>query len=254
MKNFFKNIIMAFSMYSTIPMPHIEWDNKKTKYTTCFLPIVGAVCFLLLWSWFEICNYFKINMLISSLIAVAIPKIFSGGLHFDGFLDTCDALFSRRSTEEKLKILKDSACGSFAVLSGVFLILTEFISWIIIYSENKLWLLASFSFILSRIFAAYSVYKFSKARKDGLAVKFSYPAKYTTIILCGFLIISLILLYIIANLKMLLILIPMVLLFIYYYFLSKKNFNGITGDTTGFFIEISQVVSIFMVAFLGGKI
>jgi hypothetical protein len=43
-------------------------------------------------------------------------------------------------------------------------------------------------------------------------------------------------------------------LFIYYYFLSKKNFNGITGDTTGFFIEISQVVSIFMVAFLGGKI
>ena len=40
----------------------------------------------------------------------------TGGIHLDGFMDTKDALNSYGSREEKLRILKDSRVGAFAVI------------------------------------------------------------------------------------------------------------------------------------------
>ena len=41
--NIIKSICVAFSMYSKIPMPRVEWNEKNMKYAMCFFPIVGAV-------------------------------------------------------------------------------------------------------------------------------------------------------------------------------------------------------------------
>ena len=38
-----KSIAAAFSMYSAIPMPYIEWDEKTMRYAFCYFPLVGAV-------------------------------------------------------------------------------------------------------------------------------------------------------------------------------------------------------------------
>ncbi|MBQ1993637.1 MAG: adenosylcobinamide-GDP ribazoletransferase, partial [Lachnospiraceae bacterium] len=35
--------IIAFSMYSKIPMPRREWTSKGMKYAICFFPVVGMV-------------------------------------------------------------------------------------------------------------------------------------------------------------------------------------------------------------------
>jgi adenosylcobinamide-GDP ribazoletransferase len=43
----------------------------------------------------------------------------TGGLHFDGLLDTCDAIFAQRSAAERLDIMRDHHVGAFAVAGGL---------------------------------------------------------------------------------------------------------------------------------------
>ena len=40
---FLYGIIIAFSMYSKIPMPKIEWSKERMEYVMCFFPLVGVV-------------------------------------------------------------------------------------------------------------------------------------------------------------------------------------------------------------------
>ena len=52
------------------------------------------------------------------LILVAL-LLATGGLHFDGLLDTCDGIFSHRTPEQRLEVMRDSRSGAFAVAAGV---------------------------------------------------------------------------------------------------------------------------------------
>ena len=36
-----KSLVIAFSMYSKIPMPHLELDEKDMKYVMGFFPLIG---------------------------------------------------------------------------------------------------------------------------------------------------------------------------------------------------------------------
>ena len=56
-------------------------------------------------------------------VLAAVPLLVTGGIHMDGFLDTCDARASWGDREKKLEILKDSHTGAFAVISGVLYLL-----------------------------------------------------------------------------------------------------------------------------------
>jgi adenosylcobinamide-GDP ribazoletransferase len=47
----------------------------------------------------------------------------SGGLHLEGFMDTCDGLGSRAHRERALEIMKDSRAGAFGVIGALCLIL-----------------------------------------------------------------------------------------------------------------------------------
>lgn len=36
--NLLKGLVIAFSMYSKIPMPRMEWKKESMKYFLCFPP------------------------------------------------------------------------------------------------------------------------------------------------------------------------------------------------------------------------
>lgn len=38
-----KAMIIAFSMYSQIPMPQFQWKDEDMKYMLCSFPWIGAV-------------------------------------------------------------------------------------------------------------------------------------------------------------------------------------------------------------------
>ncbi len=116
MKSLFRSVAMAFSMFSVIPMPLVEWKKENMKYMLCALPLVGAVIGGALYLWMRLCQWLSLGSVLFAIGLTIIPLALSGGIHVDGFCDTVDALSSHAAPERKREILKDSHAGAFAII------------------------------------------------------------------------------------------------------------------------------------------
>lgn len=63
---------------------------------------------------------------VGAAILLGVWLLCSGALHFDGFLDAVDGLLGGRTTEDRLRILRDESVGAFAVAAGGTLLLLKF--------------------------------------------------------------------------------------------------------------------------------
>ena len=127
MKKLLKAFCMSFSMFCAIPTPFAHvWEDSVRSLMLVVFPFVGTiiggiwalVAFLL----------DKINcpqMFMAAVLAL-LPYLLTGGIHLDGYMDCCDAIFSRRPLEKKREILKDSHVGSFAVIALATLFMFSF--------------------------------------------------------------------------------------------------------------------------------
>ena len=111
-----KSLVIAFSMYSKIPMPHLELDEKDMKYVMGFFPLIGLITGALAYGWIYAGEILYVPDISRTLVLIILPVIITGGIHVDGYMDTCDALNSYGDREKKLAILKDSHIGAFAVI------------------------------------------------------------------------------------------------------------------------------------------
>ena len=116
MKEFLSSTAMAFSMFSILPAPVVEWKKEHMKYMLCALPLVGMVMGAALYVWLWLCQRLNMGTALSAAGMTLIPLFLSGGIHMDGFCDTTDALASHTPAERKREILKDSHTGAFAVI------------------------------------------------------------------------------------------------------------------------------------------
>ena len=46
MKTFFETILVAFGMFSRVPVPQVEWNEKNRKYSMLAFPLVGIFSYL----------------------------------------------------------------------------------------------------------------------------------------------------------------------------------------------------------------
>ena len=107
-----QTIAVAFAMFSAIPVPQFDWNEKNMRYAMCAFPLIGAVCGAL---WY-LCGALPLPALVRAGGFCLIPVWVTGGIHLDGYADTCDALSSYGDRTKKLEILKDPHCGAFAVI------------------------------------------------------------------------------------------------------------------------------------------
>ncbi len=124
MKTWLHAFFMAWGTFLAIPCPYKKWDEKALDRMLVFLPViglvVGGVWALAAYLLSLILGYPRAGIIAAVLMAV--PWITTGFIHLDGFMDVCDAVFSRRDLETRQKILKDPHTGSFAVISMGLLI------------------------------------------------------------------------------------------------------------------------------------
>lgn len=170
-----RSCVIAFSMYSKIPVPQFDWKEEDMKYVFCFFPCIGAVIGLLICGWGWICRNFHIGSLAYVLMGTAIPILVTGGFHVDGYMDTMDALHSYQDRERKLEILKDSHIGAFSVI----MLLLYYLIYLAAFSEvivGKDLAVVSLGFVLSRIMSGLGAVCLRPAKKDGLLRAFSKRA------------------------------------------------------------------------------
>ena len=127
MKNVLKGLYMSMGMFCTIPMPGY-WDEKGAKHMMLWFPVVGAVIGLFWYASALLLAYLGAwaPLPLLSAVLMIMPFLFSGLIHLDGFMDTSDAILSRRSVDDKLRILKDPNTGAFAVIMAIMLFIMLF--------------------------------------------------------------------------------------------------------------------------------
>lgn len=239
----FEPLIIAFSMYSKIPVPTINWNENNMKYVMCYFPLVGIPIGLLEILWYFVNSIFGFGVIFNAAIATAIPVFITGGIHLDGFCDTIDGLSSHQTPEKKLEILKDPNSGAFAVIGCVLYILINFALWSEIHLSLKAVSIIALFYIISRSASGLSVVTFQLAKNTGLAAAFSDSAKKENVKITMFIyitILTLTTLFIEYRYGVFCIL-GVALVFVYYKYMSKKEFGGITGDLAGFFLQMAEL-------------
>lgn len=233
--------IIAFSMYSRLPMPRIEWTKERMRYMMCFFPLVGAAIGILMLLWMRFGRMIFGEGNLFTAVLILIPVIVTGGIHMDGFLDTSDALSSYKSMEEKLEILKDSHTGAFAVLMcGCYFVLDFGVFSEVNMESMKV---LAIGFVLSRIMSGLSIVTFKKAKNTGLAASFSDMAQRRTVgcVLGACFVICAAVMIAADPFLGTVCLLTAVCVFVFYRSLSYRKFGGITGDLAGFFLQVCEL-------------
>ena len=85
-------MIIAIAMYSKIPMPRVDWNEKNMRYAMCFFPLVGVIIGVLEIVAGNLITVWKgEGTFFYAVVLTLIPVFITGGIHLDGFADTMDA-------------------------------------------------------------------------------------------------------------------------------------------------------------------
>lgn len=250
--NLIGSFVIAFSMYSKIPMPQMEWTKERMKYAMCFFPLIGIVIGALLSGFGHLSAAVSLSETARACIGTALPLLITGGIHMDGFLDVVDARSSYQPRERKLEILKDPHTGAFAIIGcGIYLLIyTAFFSML---SARAIDLFAG-TFVLTRSLSGLAVVAFPKAKNTGLAAEFSEKARRRTVGAVMLLLMCLTEGYLFymggigfgaASALV------SAAVFVCYYRMAVREFGGITGDLAGYFLQLCELALLILTAVIG---
>ena len=132
-------IYIAFSFLTIIKLPQydkLKFNEKNIQGSLIFFPLVGFFFGITSYLLAFLLFYLRMNPVITGFFISLLPYLLNKFLHFDGLCDCFDAFFSDRSRKERLKILKDSRVGSFALGASIFFIFFKIII-VTLFMTNK---------------------------------------------------------------------------------------------------------------------
>lgn len=251
-----KAVVIAFSMFSRLPVPGLPWDRDSLRYVLWAFPLVGAVIGLVCWGWTVLCGLLAVPTLLKSAGLCAIPVLLTGGIHLDGFCDTWDALSSRADQSRKQEILKDPHIGAFAAIHLCLYFLLSAALWSALPAYPALTVLLSFC--LSRSLSGLAVASFPLAKDTGLVHTFAAAAdRRATAIFLAVLSAGIALATGLSGsgLSGWLAAGAALLVFIGYRVMAVRQFGGVSGDLAGWFLQTAELwmlAALVLAALLGG--
>ncbi len=250
--------IIAFAMYSKIPMPKIDWNEKNMKYAICYFPLIGVVIGLMEIGCFLLCDYLKIGAILRSILLTVIPVTVTGGIHMDGYLDTVDARSSYGDRMKKLEILKDPHAGAFAIIKGILYLILQF-GFFSEISKYGIIMLAA-GFVFSRALSGLALATWKGAKETGLLASFSKGAdhKIVRFSMIAYLIVVTAVLIVYASkigtpvsgTTVFAMLAVCISVFGYYRYFSYREFGGITGDLAGYFLQFIELLFLIIIVLI----
>ena len=231
-----QTIAVAFAMFSALPMPQFDWNEKNIRYALCAFPLVGVVCGAL---WCA-CGVLPLPAPARAAGFCLVPVWVTGGIHLDGYADTCDALSSYGDTAKKLEILKDPHCGAFAVIRLCSYFIAYLALCVCVRFTPRVGVLWTLALVGERALSGLAVAAFPMAKNTGLAHTFATAADKTNVrrvltVLCVLLGAALVALGGWA------LVLAACAVFVRYYHAAKNQFGGTTGDLAGWFLQKCEI-------------
>ncbi len=113
--NNINGFLLMISFFTRIPIGRkIEYTEERYLKGLKWFPFVGLIIGIFL---VPVTFLSVLDQNIKGLLIALIYLFVTGGIHLDGLADSSDGLFSNRSKERVLEIMKDSHIGSFGVIA-----------------------------------------------------------------------------------------------------------------------------------------
>ena len=122
-----RSLILMIQFMTRYPIPlEIEFTAERFVSGMKWMPLVGLLVALPAAGALYLLDSL-LGREIGALAAVIVLILVTGGLHLDGIADTADGLFSYRSRERMLAIMRDSTLGTNGVTAIVLSVLVKFV-------------------------------------------------------------------------------------------------------------------------------
>ena len=244
---------MALGMFCGIPLPFHIWDEKLTSIMVVSFPLVGLVIGSLWWGIGLLLTAPSLPTMMVAAILTLVPFFIAGFIHLDGYMDTSDALLSRRPLEDKLRILKDPNVGAFAVVMLVILLLLQFAAiYTVVESGRYLALLISIC-VISRACSALSIFilRHMPISNYGAMLSQNVGVGHRIFILL-FGAIAIALSYFYAGVIGIIVPVAVILGFALSMRVVYREFKGVSGDLLGYSLVIGELSGLVTLALLQG--
>ena len=215
MNHLLSSCVIAFSTYSRIPMPQVEWNEKNMRHTLAFFPLVGAAVGAAFWGMDALCRLLELGPLLAS----------------------------HASRERKLEILKDSGAGAFAVIWCC----VWFLLYFALLTELESTPTVAACFVLSRSLSAWGVERLPSARpvsgpKSGMGSELKRSSRFPWWMLGGYLVLWAGAVWLWGTLvPALAALAAAVVVFFVDRSVALGQFGGFTGDLAGWFLQLCEL-------------
>ncbi|WP_425446712.1 adenosylcobinamide-GDP ribazoletransferase [Dethiothermospora halolimnae] len=234
-----RSLLLMIVFFTRIPIKYkYEYREEDLKRGIKLFPLIGTLigAFIFLPSLLDKYLDKPIIIVFSWMMYIWI----TGGLHIDGLADTFDGVFSNRDKKRVLEIMKDSRIGTFGVIGIIFILISNIA--LSNYIDYKILFLLP---ILGRTSSIISASVSNYARKElGMGTTFINNSGIKEVLIS--LLYTMIISYILLGYR---ILIGEIITFVTVLAITKyikDKIDGMTGDTIGFVIEISQTVFLFV--------
>lgn len=154
------------------------FSKSELGASVSFFPIVG----LLLGGALSAAGWIGATVLPWGVVSAGIVALWlalTGGLHFDGLLDSCDGLFGGRNAQQRLEIMRDERVGAFAVAGGVLLLLGKW-SAIFHLGPDTVALLAAP--VAGRWVMVLAIWRYPYVRDEGLGLAMKEAVSLATVV------------------------------------------------------------------------
>ncbi len=232
-----RHILIALQFLTILPIK-IEGDITKKDYgeSLLYFPLIGLIIGVILAASSLILSFLPHMVMAASILVISI--VITGGIHLDGFADTCDGLYGGRSKKRILEIMHDSHLGAMGIIGITSLLILRF-ALIVKIPHDLLPKALIIMPLLSRWAQALLCLIFKYARDEGKAGPF---IEHTTKreIIAGGVFTFIIIVLLIKGIEVLFIgmaLMPALLAAKH----IDKRIGGMTGDTIGALSEITEI-------------
>lgn len=246
-------ILLAFAMFSRIPVPQVSFDEKAQRYALLFWPLAGGAVGLALWGFLALARLLAFGAILTAAGLTLLPVLVTGGIHLDGFCDTVDALSSHALPARRREILKDPHAGAFAVIFAC----AYFLGYFALCAEGPFAQNAALLFALLHVFSRALGGALSlgvpAASEQGLLASFQRTAdrKACLIGLAAVSALCAAALMLADPLRGGAMIAGALLTLLYVRRGAKKDFGGMSGDLVGFYIQLSELVMLLGAVLIG---
>lgn len=254
-------LLLLFKSTTKIPTIISPKDNdKQLGQSMRFFPIVGIIIGIILFFFHKLLSGVIVSKFSMATSLVAIELMLTGAIHFEGLAGVFNAIFKYRSKQKMLDMLKESNLGT----TGVLVLIITIILKIVFIAEARTSIGATFLIlpVVGRLNCLVNCATNNAARNTGKGKIFADNTKISDLII-GIIItiVYFICLLVFADSFHWSIIIVSIFFLIFIMLLGyifgkwmNRRIGGLTGDTLGAVIELTEVIAAIGVYIISSSI